>query len=106
MIKVFLADDHEIVREGLRRIVSESPDMVVCGDASSGEEVLERAGRFQHFLSLYRGLLWDEAEAILHELLVAEPDCFLYNLYLERIAYFRENPPGADWDGVFTFVTK
>jgi len=69
-------------------------------------EVLERAGRFQHFLSLYRNQVWDEAEAILQELLVAEPDCFLYNLYLERIAYFRENPPGEDWDGVFTFVTK
>ena len=69
-------------------------------------EVLERASRFQHFLYLYRNQVWDEAEAILHELLVAEPDCFLYNLYLERIAYFRENPPGEDWDGVFTFVTK
>jgi adenylate cyclase len=69
-------------------------------------EVLERAGRFQHFLSLYRDQDWDEAEAILHELLVAEPGCFLYNLYLERIAHFRENPPGEDWDGVFTFMTK
>ena len=69
-------------------------------------EVLERAGRFQHFLNLYRNQVWAEAEAILHELLVAEPDCFLYNLYLERIVYFRENPPGEDWDGVFTFVTK
>ncbi len=69
-------------------------------------EVLERAGRFQHFLDLYRNQDWDEAEAILHELLVAEPDCFLYNLYLERIAHFRENPPGEDWDGVFTFMTK
>jgi len=69
-------------------------------------EVLERAGRFQHFLDLYRNQDWDGAEAILHELLVAEPDCFLYNLYLERIAHFRENPPGGDWDGVFTFMTK
>jgi adenylate cyclase len=69
-------------------------------------EVLERAGRFRHFLDLYRNQGWDEAEAILHELLVDEPDCFLYNLYLERIAYFRENPPGEGWDGVFTFMTK
>ena len=70
------------------------------------QEVLERADRFLHFLDLYRNQGWDEAEAILHELLVDEPDCFLYNLYLERIAHFRENPPGEDWDGVFTFMTK
>jgi len=69
-------------------------------------DVLDRAGRFQQSLELYRNQDWDGAEAILHELLVAEPDCFLYNLYLERIAHFRENPPGEDWDGVFTFMTK
>jgi adenylate cyclase len=30
----------------------------------------------------------------------------LYEVYLERIAHFRENPPPADWDGVFTYTTK
>ncbi len=69
-------------------------------------EVLERAGRFHHFLDLYRNQEWDEAKAILHELLEAEPDCLLYHLYLERIAHFQDNPPGKDWDGVFTFMTK
>jgi len=69
-------------------------------------EVLDRADRFRDFLNLYRNQDWDGAEAILRELLVAEPDCYLYNLYLERIAHFHENPPGGDWDGVFTFMTK
>ncbi len=45
-------------------------------------------------LIAYRTQDWDEAEKILNELLVEEPDCFLYNLYLERIAVFRENPSG------------
>ena len=30
----------------------------------------------------------------------------LYELYEERIAYFAENPPAADWDGVFVALTK
>jgi len=30
----------------------------------------------------------------------------LYEVYLERIAHFRENPPPTDWDGVFTYTTK
>ncbi len=70
------------------------------------EELLERTNAFKRVLIAYRTQNWDEAEKILHELLVDEPDCFLYNLYLERIAIFREDPPGEDWDGVFTFKTK
>jgi adenylate cyclase len=70
------------------------------------EELLERTNAFKRVLIAYRTQNWDEAEKILHELLVDEPDCFLYNLYLERIAIFREDLPGEDWDGVFTFKTK
>ncbi len=42
MIKILIADDHAIVREGLKQIVTETPDMVVVGEASNGEEVLNR----------------------------------------------------------------
>jgi adenylate cyclase len=30
----------------------------------------------------------------------------LYALYKKRVAYFRDHPPGAGWDGAFTFTTK
>lgn len=40
MINVLLADDHSIVREGLRRIVEESGDMVVVAEASDGREAI------------------------------------------------------------------
>jgi adenylate cyclase len=69
-------------------------------------EVIDKARSFKHFLFLYRGQDWGPAEKALQMLLEKEPDCFLYNLYLERIEHFRENPPGEDWDGVFTFKTK
>jgi len=42
MIKVMLADDHGIVRAGLRRIVEESGDMVVIAEASDGREALRQ----------------------------------------------------------------
>jgi len=42
----------------------------------------------------------------LKELAAAAPAVKLYRLYRERIAHFRANPPGADWDGVFGFSTK
>jgi len=36
--RVFLVDDHPLVREGLRKVIDQEPDLVVCGDA-------EEAGR-------------------------------------------------------------
>lgn len=43
MIKVLIADDHAIVRKGLSQIIAEEQDMTVCGEASNGQEVLDRA---------------------------------------------------------------
>ena len=40
MIKVLLADDHSIVRAGLRRIVEESGDMQVVAEAADGREAI------------------------------------------------------------------
>jgi len=40
LIKVLLADDHSIVRAGLRRIVEDSGDMQVVAEASDGQEAL------------------------------------------------------------------
>jgi len=42
MIKVLLADDHSIVRAGLRRIVEESEDMQVIAEAADGREAIEQ----------------------------------------------------------------
>ncbi len=43
MIKVMLADDHSIVRAGLRRIVEDTEDMAVMGEASDGREAIRLA---------------------------------------------------------------
>ena len=41
MIKVLLADDHSIVRAGLRRIIEESGEMEVVAEASNGQEAIQ-----------------------------------------------------------------
>ena len=41
-IRVFLLDDHEVVREGLRHLLESDPDMEVVGEASTAAEALER----------------------------------------------------------------
>ena len=40
MIRILLADDHAVVRKGLRQIVEEDNDMQVTGEAQNGEEAL------------------------------------------------------------------
>ncbi len=45
MIRIFLADDHPIVRQGVRRTIEEQPDMTVVGEASDGWQVLNAADR-------------------------------------------------------------
>ncbi len=40
MIKIILADDHQIVRHGLRSLLSAEPDMEVVGEADNGRAVV------------------------------------------------------------------
>lgn len=42
MIKILIADDHAIVREGLKQIVAETSDMIVADEACTGHEVLDK----------------------------------------------------------------
>lgn len=42
MIKILIADDHSVVREGLKQIVAETADIVVADEAENGLEVLEK----------------------------------------------------------------
>ncbi|MBF0184666.1 MAG: response regulator transcription factor [Magnetococcales bacterium] len=40
MIRVFLIDDHEVLREGLKKILSRQHDILVVGEAGSGREAV------------------------------------------------------------------
>jgi adenylate cyclase len=57
-------------------------------------------------LAAYRSQQWDEAQRLLNALQQACPEDKLWGVYLERVADYRLNPPGADWDGVKKFDSK
>jgi len=40
LIRIFILDDHSVVREGLKRIIEESPDLKVMAEAADGAEAL------------------------------------------------------------------
>lgn len=52
MTRILIADDHAIVRDGLRRILQGAPGLEVAGEAVNGDEVMERvrAGGFDLLL--------------------------------------------------------
>jgi adenylate cyclase len=57
-------------------------------------------------LRMYRQQDWDRAEDQLRNLHKRVPDSGLYARFLDRIAHHRSHPPGAHWDGAWTFETK
>ena len=69
------------------------------------EAARQNAAEFEAAYAAYQKQDWDAAEAALRALNARAPRP-LYDIYLERIAHFRETPPPAAWDGVFVYTTK
>ncbi|MBP7604868.1 MAG: tetratricopeptide repeat protein [Spirochaetes bacterium] len=57
-------------------------------------------------LAAYKQRKWDEAIKAFELALRIDPEDGPAALYLDRSRKYRENPPPADWDGVFVMTTK
>ncbi len=62
--------------------------------------------RHRGAMQLYRAQKWDEAELEFFNLQQSGRPHRVYELFIERIMFLRENPPGKDWDGAFRFTHK
>ena len=45
MIRIALADDHEIVRTGFKMLIEQDPEMAVVGEAADGMQAYEVVGK-------------------------------------------------------------
>jgi adenylate cyclase len=70
------------------------------------KSVSEELRAYRKALKSFRAQSWDTAELDFFNLNRVYPDRYLYEVYLKRISFYRENPPGEDWDGVFTHTSK
>ena len=52
MIRILIADDHPVVRQGVRQIIASVGDMLVADEAANGRELLDRARTVGHDLVL------------------------------------------------------
>lgn len=69
------------------------------------EELVEMEKSKKAILA-YRKQDWLIAQLFFDELQKMLPERKLYSIYLERINNFMNNPPPANWDGVFVHTTK
>ena len=77
-------------------------------DMLDSEEFKTLRQYHEDFLKAYRSQEWEHAEEIAETArgrLNGLMDEF-YSIYCDRINEFRENPPPADWDGVYVATTK
>jgi adenylate cyclase len=70
------------------------------------KEVTSELTAYKQALRNFRAQSLDKAEVDFFNLNRDYPDRFLYQVYLDRITFYRKEPPGDDWDGVFTHTSK
>lgn len=78
----------------------------ICAAGQESPALKEELALHEVALGFYREQNWPLAEEKFAQLQGLYPDRYLYDVYAKRIAYLRQHPPGASWDGAFTFTTK
>ena len=51
-INIFIVDDHSVVRQGMKHILSQTHDMAVVGEAENGNQALEQVVKIENNLIL------------------------------------------------------
>ena len=73
MIKVLVADDHPVVRDGLRALFAEYPDIDMIGEAATGREAIKAA-------------VIDKPDVIIMDLAMPDTDGFSATTEISRVA--------------------
>ncbi|MCI0577466.1 MAG: response regulator transcription factor [Chloroflexi bacterium] len=98
MIRVLVADDHAVVRRGVREILEEEPLLAVAGEASSGRDVLRAVREEEYDLVLLDVALPDmNGLEVLHQLRTIKPTLkvLILSMYPEHQYAIRALRAGA-----------
>ncbi|MEV0802952.1 response regulator transcription factor [Kribbella sp. NPDC050281] len=98
-IRVFLLDDHEVVRLGLHQLLEDEPDIEVVGDASTAAEALARIPAVQPDVALLDVRLPDgDGVSVCREIrstMENPPACLMLTSYSDDEALFTAIMAGA-----------
>ena len=67
---------------------------------------MDAIASFQKGLELYKSQQWDEAIEVFENVNTLDQTLYAAQLYIQRCRDLKADPPGPDWDGVFTMTTK
>lgn len=67
---------------------------------------MEAIASFHKGLELYKARDWDRAIEVFEGINALDQTLYAARLYIERCNELKKDPPGPDWDGVFTMTTK
>ncbi|MFC4003483.1 response regulator [Prauserella oleivorans] len=99
MISVFLLDDHEVVRAGLRTVLETEPDIHVTGEAGTAAEALARVPRVRPDVAILDVRLPDgEGVSVCRDVRAAldpPPACLMLTSYSDDDALFGAVMAGA-----------
>jgi len=99
MIKVLIADDHAIVRQGLKQVLSDSTSMKVVEEAENGSEVLDKISKNDFsVLVLDVSMPGENGIEILKKVKVMSPDLpvLMLSMYSEEQYAIRALKAGAN----------
>jgi len=98
MIRILIADDHPVVREGLKGIIARASDMEVAGEALNGQEVLQKvADQEWDLVVLDIGMPGRDGLDILRDVHRAKPEIpvLILSVYPEEQVAMRALKAGA-----------
>lgn len=99
MIRIFIADDHALIRKGLKKIVDKEPDISVVGESQTGSETIDFVAKLEYdILVLDLGLPDRPGLEVLKEVKRARPhQCVLVLSMLPEDGFaLRTLKAGAD----------
>jgi two-component system invasion response regulator UvrY len=97
-IRILLADDHVMFREGVKQLLSNTPDFAVVGEASDAAQVLEKAQRTEcDVVILDISMPGRDGIEVLKQLKLSTPHChvLILSMYPEDQYGFRAIKAGA-----------
>jgi two-component system, NarL family, response regulator DevR len=100
-VRVFVLDDHELVRRGIRDLLSSEDDLIVVGEAATGAEALDRIEATRPDVAVLDVRLGDNSAldgvAVCREIRSAHPEvaCVMLTSFAEDEALFASIMAGA-----------